>query len=31
MTTVPTIMSKPPSIAPPSAGTYSSMHVSCTR
>jgi hypothetical protein len=31
MTTVPTIMSKPPSIAPPNAGTYTSIHVSCTR
>ncbi|KAJ6311593.1 hypothetical protein OIU77_013365 [Salix suchowensis] len=31
MTTVPTIMSKPPTIAPPSAGTYTSMHVSCKR
>ncbi|KAG6765264.1 hypothetical protein POTOM_029291 [Populus tomentosa] len=31
LTAVPTIMSKPPSIAPPNAGTYTFIHVSCTR
>ena len=31
LTAVPAIMSKPPSIAPPNAGTYTFIHVSCTR